>query len=223
MKKFKFILVIVLFPVVIHAQRKSDLGFIAGTDFFISDINPNSFHLTPRYAFGPIFRYSFNDRYSLRVHGIYAQIAGNEDPDRNITKRPSPVNSTASFINLAAQVEYNFFDYKTGQKPWLWTPYIFGGLGYSVMFASQITPSGVSPNNHLTIPFGVGGKVNITRRLSAGMECSLNKCFSDRIDGVVSPLPDSEKVMYGNDWYSFAGLFITYKFFKFADDCPVYD
>lgn len=223
MKKLKFILVLFLFPIVMYAQRKSDLGFIASTDFYLGDINPDKVFLTPRYAIGPIFRYNFNARYSVRAQGIFAQLAGHENPDRNITKRLSPVNFSATFINLAAQAEYNFFDYKTGEKPGVWTPYIFGGLGYTIIVSSQITPSGVAPNNHFTIPFGVGGKINITRRLSAGMEWSLNKNFSDRIDGVVSPLPDSEKLLFGNDWYSFLGLFITYKFFKFADDCPAYD
>ena len=223
MKKLKIILVLIILPLIVHAQRKSDLGFIASTDFYLGDINPDKIFLSPRFAFGPIFRYNFNERYSVRGQLIFAQLAGDEDPERNITKRLSPVNFSASLINLAAQAEYNFFDYKTGDKPGIWTPYIFGGFGYSVMLSSEVSPSGVTPVNHFTLPFGVGGKVNITRRLSAGVEWSLNKNFSDRIDGVISPLPDSEKIFFGNDWYSFLGLFITYKFFKFADDCPVYD
>ncbi len=223
MKKIKLILALIILPLIVHAQRKSDLGFIAGTDFYLGDINPDKIFLTPRYVFGPVFRYNFGARYSIRFQGVFANVVGNEDPERNITKRLSPINFSVNFINLATQVEYNFFDYKTGVKPGDWTPYIFGGLGYSVMVSSQVSPSGVTPDNHFTLPFGVGGKVNITRRLSAGLEWSLNKNFSDRIDGVVSPLPDSEKLLYGNDWYSFLGLFITYKFFKFADDCPAYD
>lgn len=211
-------------PILVHAQRKSDLGLIAGTDFYLGDINPDKAFFMPRYMVGPIFRYNFNERYALRFQAVYANLAGNENPGRNITKRPSPVSFSVNFLNVASQVEYNFFDYKTGDKPWLWTPYIFGGLGYSIVLSSQVSPStGVIPNGHYTMPFGVGTKINITRRLSSGFEWSLNKNFSDRIDGVISPLPDGEKLLYGNDWYSFLGLFITYKFFKFADDCPAYD
>lgn len=211
-----------IFQGLIHAQRKADIGLIAGTDFYIGDINPDIPFLSPRYAFGPIFRHNFNERYSIRFQGIYANLAGEEDPSRNISHRVSPAIFSVNLINLAAQVEYNFFDYKTGDKPGKASPYVFGGFGYSLMLVTQ-TNTGVLPENHLTMPFGVGGKINLTRRLSAGVELSLNKSFSDSTDGVISPLPESKKILYGNDWYSFFGLFITYKFFKFADDCPVYD
>jgi hypothetical protein len=30
-------------------------------------------------------------------------------------------------------------------------------------------------------------------------------------------------LLNNNDWYSFIGVFITYKFFKFAADCPAYN
>ncbi len=211
-----------IFQCQMRAQRKADIGLIGGTDFYIGDMNPDIPFLSPRYAFGPIFRHNFNDRYSIRFQGVYANLEGNEDPARNISQRVSPANFSVNLINLATQVEYNFFDYKTGDKPGFASPYIFGGFGYSLMLAAQ-TNTGISPENHMTMPFGVGGKVNLTRRLSGGIEWSMNKSFSDRTDGVISPLPDSEKLLYGNDWYSFLGLFFTYKFFKFADDCPVYD
>jgi hypothetical protein len=223
MKKIKIIVVFIALPMLAHAQRNSDLGLIAGTDFYLGDINPDKVFLTPRYMVGPVIRYNFNKRYAIRFQAVYANLAGDENPDRNITKRPAPVSFSVNFVNVASQVEYNFFDYKQGDKHSLGTPYVFGGLGYSVVLSSKVSPSGVEPIGHYTMPFGVGAKFNITRRLSSGLEWSLNKNFSDRIDGVISPLPDGEKLFYGNDWYSFLGLFITYKFFKFADDCPAYD
>ena len=72
----------------------------------------------------------------------------------------------------------------------------------------------------MTIPFGFGVKTNLTDRLSAGLEWSYRKTFYDKIDNVESPLGKS--ILHNNDWYSTYGLFITYKFVKFAADCPVY-
>lgn len=223
MKNSILFFALLVIPLSGFSQRKSDLGLIAGTDFYLGDINPVGVFMSPRYAFGPVFRYNFNERYSVRFQGVYTQLAGSENPDRFISKRLSPVSFNVNFVNLAAQVEYNFFDYKTGDKPGIWTPFIFGGVGYSLMLATNLNNTSIRPVNSFTMPFGVGAKINLTRRLSAGGEWSLNKTFSDRLDGVISPLENGEILFYGNDWYSFFGLFITYKFFKFADDCPVYD
>ena len=35
-------------------------------------------------------------------------------------------------------------------------------------------------------------------------------------------LPEYHSVIHNNDWYSFLGVFITYKFFNFAAECPAY-
>lgn len=208
--------------ITVNAQRKADIGFFAGTDYYMGDINPSKLFYSPGYAFGPLFRININDRYSIRFSTIYAHIEGSDsDFDYIITKRNFPVTFSASMLNLASQVEYNFFPYKTGESKQGFSPYIFTGIGYSVLLSSDIRPTSPKAESHMIMPFGVGVKMNFTRRLSAGAEWSYIKTFSDRIDGVVSPV--SENKLYNNDWYSFAGLFITYKFFKFAVDCPVYD
>ncbi|MBN1118912.1 MAG: hypothetical protein JXA77_17005 [Bacteroidales bacterium] len=224
MKKTVFFILGLVLSTSLFAQRKVDLGFIGGTDFYLGDINSTRLFYSPRYAVGPIFRYNIDDRVSVRFHGVYANLSGTDsDFENNITKRPTPVSFSVNLVNIASQVEYNFFDYKTGIEAGEFTPYMFGGIGYSMVLSSTVENSGVSPEQHFTIPFGVGSKLNVTRRMSAGVEWSMNKAFSDRLDGVISPLDDAELLMFNNDWYSFFGLFITYKFFKFAADCPTYD
>jgi hypothetical protein len=222
MKQTLVILLLVTSTSFLSAQRKSDLGIIGGTNYYQGDINPARLFYKPGYHVGPIFRYNFNDHYSLRLKAVYSTISGSDsDFDYIITKRNYPVSFSNQFLNFASQIEYNFFAYKSGVKAGDWTPYIFGGLGYSFILSSNVSGSGISSGRHLTMPFGVGGKINITRRLSGGFEWSYNKTFNDRFDGVLSPLGETK--MYNNDWYSFFGLFITYKFFKFAADCPAYD
>ncbi len=208
--------------IVVSGQRNADIGMFGGTTYYLGDLNPVYVFSSPRYSIGPILRYNFNNRLSLRGHAIYAKIAGaDRGENENITKRLYPVSFSTNIVNVGAQFEFNFFQYESNDNPGGWTPYIFGGLGYSLMISSDVVNSGISPNSHITLPFGVGMKLNLTRRLSSGIEWSHHKTFTSRIDGVVSPL--GETIISHNDWYSFFGLFITYKFFKFAADCPVYD
>jgi hypothetical protein len=154
------------------------------------------------------------------MKAVYTKISGaDSDFDKVVVGRMSN-NFTTSMLNAAAQVEYNFFPYMTGDIAYTWTPYIFGGFGYSIILSSSSTV-GTPADNHIAIPFGFGAKLNLGRRLSGGLECTFNKALSDRVDGVISPLGETK--LYNNDWYNYVGLFITYKFFKFAVDCPAYN
>ena len=63
--------------------------------------------------------------------------------------------------------------------------------------------------------------MNVAKRVTAGAEWSFRKSFNDRIDGLENP-SGVHSVIHNNDWYSFMGIFITYKFFNFAGDCPAY-
>ena len=130
--------------------------------------------------------------------------------------RPYIESFNVTIINPAVQTEFNFFPYKTGNLAYSWTPYIFGGVGYSFLMSRSYSTTNNAPvnipKNHMVIPFGVGAKVNLTKRLSGGVEWTFNKTFSDRVDGVVPRT--GESAIFKNDWYNFVGLFITYKFFK---------
>ncbi len=220
MKKLLILLLFVFSVITLKAQRKSDIGIIGGTGFYLGDINQEKIFYKPGYNVGFIYRYNFEKRTSFRLKLQYIHQSGSDD-DFN-TELVGRNSNTFSFdlINPAAQIEYNFFPYLTGVKSYKWTPYMFGGVGYSVVASSSST-SGVAAVNHLNIPFGVGVKVNLGSRLSGGAEWAFNKTFSDRIDGVVPAT--GETFMFKNDWYNLFELFITYKFFKFAADCPVYD
>ncbi|MBN2487249.1 MAG: hypothetical protein JXB34_14840 [Bacteroidales bacterium] len=217
MKQSILLVFFFLFGASAFSQRKADIGITGGTGYYQGDINPTFLFYSPKYNIGPVFRYNFNGRYSLRIQAIYANITGSDsDFDYVVTKRKYPVSFSNHMVNVAAQAEYNFFKYQTGINAGEWSPYMFGGFGYSIVF------SGISPS-HLTMPFGIGAKLNVTRRMSAGVQWGYNKTFNDKFDGAAWPVGNNGTLMFNNDWYSFLNIFITYKFFKFAADCPTYD
>lgn len=203
----------------VSAQEKSDIGIFAGTSYYLGDLNPSVHYAQPSFAVGPIFRYNFNARNSLRGHAIYHGLRGS---NQNYSGYISPGGSAdfdAKFVDLGLDFEFNWEPYKTAHRKTKSSPYVFAGIGYGLL----IVPS-TDVKSHIHMPFGLGYKINVGRWLSAGVEASARKAFTDLVDGVTNPPQDDIIAPLGNkDWYFFTGIFVTYKIFKFWEDCPTYD
>jgi hypothetical protein len=218
-KKLIFFLILTFFTLQLFSQRKADIGIFAGASWYQGDITSTPLY-KPSPAYGILYRYNVHDRISFRGSAIFHSLSANDldfnDPSNII--RSSSFNSR--FADLAATWEFNFLPYNTLSQKTKYTPYISAGMGYHLLLSSDIPDAG----NHFTIPFGVGVKLNIVKRLSAGIECTFHKTFTDNIDGINNVTFDGNNNLLGNkDWYTFAGIFITYKVFKYREDCPAYD
>jgi hypothetical protein len=120
-------------------------------------------------------------------------------------------------LDLGLQVEFNFLPYTPNIGKWAYSPYISTGIAGALIMGSD-----ADAVNTLSFPFGIGVKLNISSRLATGAEWSFRKTFTDHLDGVVNP-SGTNSFVHNNDWYSFMGIFITYKFFNFAKTCPAYN
>jgi hypothetical protein len=221
----RFLLFISLFFLlaigITHAQQKANIGIFAGTAYYMGDINPNRHFYRPRLSLGGFYRYNINSRYAIKASGYYASLSGNDldfpqvlHPDRPM----SPANFKTSLMDMAAQVEFNFLPFTPNTLgKWQYTPYISAGIAGSLIISSDVDVPAF-----LSFPFGIGVKVNLSSRWGAGAEWSFRKTFSDKIDGLENP-SGVQSLVHNNDWYSFMGVFITYKFFNFAKTCPTYN
>jgi hypothetical protein len=211
MKRILFLYLILAIFTKINAQRNANLGVFAGTSYYYGDINPNRLFYSPGLAAGGIYRYNFNKRYAIRLNGYFTNLSGNPD---NSTDLVHDVVSSDDFTRLifdwALQMEFNFFPYVPTVKKWDYTTYISGGIGFFTI-----------AENPVTIPFGIGAKLNLTSKIGAGVEWSFRKTFNDIVDNTGNPTGISS-IVHNNDWYSFIGVFVTYKFFNIMVDCPAY-
>lgn len=188
----------------------------------MGDLNPRSHFYSPSFAIGPIFRYNFHMRSAIRLSGIYHNLNGN-DPDYNDGRG---ADFSGEFIDFSATYEFNFLPYKSNNtRKYNYSLYTAAGIGYHYLLSGD--PGSVEPmSSHFTIPFSIGFKFNAGRRLSAGIEWSPRKTFTDSgIDGIKNIGEEESNLhLFGNnDWYTFAGVFITYKIFNYREDCPTYD
>jgi hypothetical protein len=163
-------------------------------------------------AIGPIYRYNFDQRNSVRAHAVFYGLGAS-----GTIFDGEDVEFQSSFVDLGLDFEFNWWPYKTAWRRTKYSPYVTAGLGYSLNIAGGSV-------SHLYMPFGGGLKANLGKRLSGGVEVTMRKTFTDWIDGVINAGGAEVVTPIGNnDWYMFTGVFLTYKIFEYRDECPVYD
>jgi len=202
-----------------NAQRKFDLGVFTGGSYYLGDINQSRHIYAPSIAVGGFYRYNINPRYSIRGNLYYGGLKGDDRDFNNVFQDSIRLAYfKASILDVALQFEFNFLPYNTRGKKWDYSPYVTGGIGFS--FINSTTSA---PTYELIIPFGIGFKVNLEKRLSAGLEWGFRRTFNDDIDDLENwNAPGYPSLFHNYDWYSFTGIFVTYKIFNYRDDCPAY-
>ena len=114
-------------------------------------------------------------------------------------------HSTLHDLSLIA--EFNFLDYYTGRLDNSISPYLFGGV--SGFFCNGSFDFNKNALN-LSVPFGVGCKISITKRLASTVEWRMHYTLTDNLE-------DCDIAPYANngankDWFGMFNLSITYKF-----------
>lgn len=228
-----------------------EVGLFGGDSYYLGDLNPGKHFQYPQLAYGMLIRYNFDSRWTVKLSGSRGVVKGASStstflPDNKL-KFESPIT------DISGVVEFNFFDYFTGSDRDYFTPFIYTGIGVFWFNPSsdgqKLRSLGTEGQNDkyqgrkpysttsLAIPFGLGVKYSLSRRICIAAFWEMHKTFTDYIDDVsttyylngpaINP-NDQTKVLSdpsmnhqpgmqrGNssnkDWYSFSGVTITYKF-----------
>ncbi len=259
MKKLLFTLVFAFFGLVSFSQT-AEVGLLGGLSYYLGDLNPGIHFLGSRPAWGAVARVNLDNRWVARASFTRARVKGDDSMGNTNDKRGLKFESRITDIALTA--EFNFFDYFTGSRKNVLAPYIFGGIGMvifdpradGVSLRSMGTEGqnvgfdGRKPYSRVafTIPFGLGLKYSLSRRLAFSAEWGMRKTFTDYLDDVsttyyldgasIDP-GNAEQVLSDptflhspyqergnpatNDWYCFAGVHLTYKFRLYnKNKCP---
>ena len=186
---------------------KTEIGVTAGGMNYIGDLNNQSMFGKVNVAFGGLLRYNFDNRLSMRFDVDYGHVEGG-NPDyiarRNLSFR-------SYIMEGALRAEFNFFPYGPRDDQFVWTPYIFGGIGFFVFNPQAVYTDphtgesswqdlqplttegqGTSLNpdaspyklKELNMPFGVGFKYSPSKALTISAEYGFRKTWTDYIDDV---------------------------------------
>jgi hypothetical protein len=215
-----------LLPVSLLAQyQKHELGIFGGVSYYMGDINPTKVFYSVKPAFGLVYKLDLSSRYALRINATYGTLSGSDSKSDNGYQQTRNHSFSSQITEFAAMFEFNFFPYKPENRYEFISPYITLGLGAAIMPVEDNTIP-VKP----VIPFGIGLKYAINSRLGLSGEWTYRKTFTDYIDQLPddnytqTPNPDNKQRSYkaSKDWYSFAGISLTYKFALGSIKCPAY-
>lgn len=273
MKKQVLALLILLLSLPVFGQKSSELGIFLGGSYYTGDLNPmGHFHNLTQPAGGGVFRYNFNPRFALRVNGFYGTIKGDDASTTSFAQQQRNLHFKSTVMEFSVQGEFNFLDYRMGNDNHPFTPYLFLGAGVfrhsprAQLIGSWVDLQPLSTegqgtvlNNRkpykltqISIPFGIGVKTNLAKRVGLSIEWGLRKTFTDYLDDVsgryVDPLAlaaikgTSAAVLSdrslvrdlhsnvgrqrGNsatkDWYYFTGLILSFKLKEKLKKCYTY-
>ncbi|MBK6893253.1 MAG: hypothetical protein IPO60_16930 [Flavobacteriales bacterium] len=189
----------------------SELGITGGTTFYIGDINPTRHYPQHTHlAGGLMYRYNFNQHYAVRLQGLYGKVEAYDSESPDPLQRLRGLGFRSVIFEASALLEINFFKYRGISKDSRnWTPFIFGGLAY-FHFNPQnllddtwydLQPLGTEGQtigggkgyslNQICIPFGVGIKLAITKKVDVQLEWGLRRTYTDYLDDVGGAYADN--------------------------------
>jgi hypothetical protein len=196
----------------------TEFGGFAGVSYYLGDINARWHFYAPDLAFGFLAKHNFTEHHSLRGNVNFANIKGNDKDFSNDYQKTRAASFATSLLDFNLGYEFNFSPQIIDRRPRKYTLFTFAGVGYSLIVSS----TSQAASNHLTIPFGLGYKYRINKRLIVGIEWSMRKTFVDDLDGLFKPGTDiynPSKKLHNNDWYSYAGVFFTVRAFEKRHIC----
>lgn len=227
MKQLLMVFLIGLMVFEAHGQQSVDIGFFGGSSTYFGDMTKTEWQKSISPAYGAFMRFNFNPRYGLRFNVLNSNIGAvgefNTWPLNPVNPEEIYSGFNKNVLDISLQFEFNYFKYIVGDKATPYSTYVFGGVGmqsysYNLEYIGQ-SGSEVTP----TIPFGLGFKFNLSKRIGLGIEAGMRKTFSDKLDDLDDPLsydiPNGEVVtqvkytdqIHNNDWTAYLGVHLVYK------------
>jgi hypothetical protein len=200
---FSFLLTLSSFA---QSNKKSvEVGLFLGGSYYIGDLNPiRHFDQFTKPGGGVVFRYNFNPRLAFRGNFLLGTIEAHDEFSPVAWQQQRNLSFQSQITEISAQLEFNFLKYQIGNEKDRFTPYIFGGMAgfrfepqgqvgdewyslHSLSTEGQGLPGGPAKNYKLfqiSLPFGVGIRLNVAKSMSLGLEWGMRKTFTDYLDDV---------------------------------------
>lgn len=200
--------------------QKLELGGGLAAANYTGDISPQ-FQIRNFRPGGDLFvRYNLKSGFTFRAQAAVAGIAASDVYADNQYQQLRDRSFKTLLLEGSLITEYNFLDYKESRRALNWTPYVFGGVGYT--FFSPRPNSGSYSTSTLVLPFGIGVKYEFKRPWSVGVEFGARKTFTDYLDDFGGEEVSLNKYENGNpalkDMYYYLGVRLSYTFYKIV--CP---
>jgi hypothetical protein len=214
MKRFAFLLLGLLLGTPVLRAQVSEIGGTIGASYYIGDINPTRHYpRDTKLAGGMLYRYNFNDRYAIRLQGLYGTLQAYDSDSQDTLQLLRNLHFVTKVVEASVLFEINFFKYrKKGKGGKLWTPFVFGGLAYYRVNPKaqlddtwyELQPLGTEGQgttatgnsepyrlDNIAIPFGAGLKFNLGK-IDIQAEWGMRRTYTDYLDDVSGVYVDND-------------------------------
>lgn len=241
-------------------KTATEIGFYGGGSYYLGDLNQNQHFTNSRAAFGLVYRYNLSTRHSIRATAFYGTVYGDDVEAKTQALVNRNLNFQSNIFELAIGYEIDLFKYRITDMKYPISPYFFYQVAYMRMNPTTtyngntvaLQPLGTEGQgtslstkrnyslNQITVPLGIGVKVNLKKGLALSFEYGIRKTFTDYLDDVSKSYVNSEVLQTENgplaaelsnrsleesygmnrgnpnnkDWYSFYGVMLTFKPFN---------
>jgi hypothetical protein len=207
--KYLFLFMFVFLQQTAEAQienfrSKSSVGFMVGGAYYIGDLNQYAHFRRTNLSGGLIYRFYINSRIAFRGTFRMGSIEGYDSDASDLMQVNRNLSFRSDIYELTGGLEFNYKNYKLGNKKYFYTPYLFVDIGLFRMnpqteyngelvdlqalgTEGQGSPlSDKNPYNltQLVIPLGIGFKINLGKKAALSLEYGIRKTFTDYIDDV---------------------------------------
>jgi len=244
--------------------RQHEVGIFIGGAYYIGDLNPRKQFALTQPAAGAFYRFTPNYRYAFRGGIYWGNIMGDDSQTDDPDQLQRNLNFKSRIIEFNAIAEFNFLEYRISNDKYKFTTFLFlgidvynfrprGQVGNNWIDLQPLRTEGQSKAYKLTqvsIPFGIGAKMNVSKQVGIGLEWGPRKTFTDYLDDVSGTYPDPSVNPFvsagaakmsdrsknagsnineqrGNprtkDWYFFFGITLNIKLNLKPSPCYAYD
>jgi hypothetical protein len=195
----------------------NDVGVFLGGAYYIGDLNPTKHFAMTQPALGLFYRFNLNYRVAFRGGFNFGTIQGDDSQSSNPDQLERNLNFKSRIMEMYAQAEFNFWEYKVGHTDFIFAPYIFAGIS-SFQFNPQANVKnewidlrplategqGTSQNDlhkpyklyQVALPFGIGFKLSLSNQIGIGFEWGPRKTFTDYLDDVSGKYVDPNQLAH---------------------------
>lgn len=190
----------------------SSISVLGGAAGYFGDITPFKIYLSNgpqsiKHATGFEFSRNFKKNFNYRINLNYIKLeASDKYYDTCAAYRPNYIrnlNFKANVLETSASLQYEI------ERDGI-VPYFFAGVGHIMYNVNK-----QSIKNSISIPFGIGVKTRISKRIEVAAELNYRYTVTDALDDVLDSriYKQVEKpfIMNGNDLYYTAQLKVTYR------------
>lgn len=251
-----------------QAQKYWDLGVFIGGSSYLGDINPNNLidFKGVHSAYGVSLRKSFSSRWSLKGSFVFGTVSADDKDSDDTFQLNRNLNFRSDIYEFSSQIEFNFLEFnpyknpRLSKKPEFFSPYVFIGLGvFRFNPTAELSGNRYALRDYNTegagysltsvsIPFGLGIKYRLSRRVFLEISFGMRRTFTDYLDDVSDKYPTDLSEMSktaldlsdrsvapisgngtnwgsqrgnpdSNDYYSFFGLHISYNLTQDPNRC----